>query len=130
MRQAARVALTWSAICLVIVALLLNSAALFYMSTAILATIGVSRYQAIRSVRDLHFDRHAPDAVKVGELVKVEITVWSDRRIRRPLVILEDQLPSRMVYGDRSPSLPIAPAFDVPYASQYTFRPLRRGVYT
>jgi len=129
MRQTAGVALTTSAIFLILVALLLNSAALFYMSTAILATILVSRIQAYRSVRDLHFDRFAPDSVKVGELVKVEITVWSDRRIRRPLVILEDLLPKRMVYADRGPSLPIAPAFDVPYSTQYTFRPLRRGVY-
>ena len=129
MRQAAGVALTTSAAFLVIVALLLNSAALFYMSTAIFATIAISRYQSFRSVRDLHFERQAPDSVKVGDRVKVEITVWSDRRIRRPLVVLEDLLPKRMVFADRGPSLPIAPAYDVPFASEYTFRPLRRGVY-
>lgn len=129
MRQAAGVALTTSAMFLVMVALLLNSAALFYMSTAILATIGVSRYQAYRSVRDLRFERHAPDAVKAGELVKVEITIWSDRRIRRPLIVAQDLLPRRMEYIDRTSSLPIAPAFDVPFSTQYTFRPLRRGVY-
>jgi uncharacterized protein (DUF58 family) len=34
-----------------------------------------------------------------------------------------------MVVAGRSPSLPIAPAFDHPIKSQYRFRPLRRGRY-
>ncbi|HEY3780641.1 MAG TPA: DUF58 domain-containing protein [Fimbriimonadaceae bacterium] len=127
MRQAARTALVTSALFLVVVAIMLNSAALFYMSTAILGTILMARLQSYRSVRGLRFDRHAPDTVKVGEVVKVEITIWSERRIRRPLVVIEDVLPPKMVMADLSASLPIAPAFDVPIQSQYTFRPLRRG---
>jgi uncharacterized protein (DUF58 family) len=129
MRQAARTALVTSAFFLVVVAVMLNSAALFYMSTAILATILMARIQSYRSVRGLRFDRHAPDTVKVGEVVKVEITIWSERRIRRPLVVIEDVLPTKLVLADLSASLPIAPAFDVPIQSQYTFRPLRRGRY-
>jgi len=129
MRRAAGVALTASAFFLAIVAVLLNSSALFYMSTAIIATIMASRLQSYLSVRGLHFDRQAPGEAKVGELVTVDVTVWSDRRIRRPLVYIIDGLPSRLVYTDMTPSLPIAPAFDVPIQSQYSFRPLRRGRY-
>jgi uncharacterized protein (DUF58 family) len=114
---------------LVVVAIMLNSPALFYMSTAVIATIVACRFQAYLSVRGLHFDRQAPDNAKVGELVSVDVTVWSDRRIRRPLVSIQDELPPRMVYLDRTPSLPIAPAFDVPIKSQYCFRPLRRGLF-
>lgn len=127
MRHLAGVALTTSALFLFVVALLLNSAALFYMSTAIIATIGASRIQAWLSVRGLHFDRDVPENAKVGELITVDLTVWSDRKIRRPLVSVVDGLPSRMVFADRTPSLPIAPAYDVPIVSKYSFRPLRRG---
>jgi uncharacterized protein (DUF58 family) len=129
MRHAAGVALTTSAMFLAVVAIMLNSGALFYMSTAIIATIMASHIQAYLSVRGLHFDRQAPETAKVGELVTVDITVWSDRRIRRPLISVIDALPSKLVYTDRTPSLPIAPAFDVPIKSQYSFRPLRRGKF-
>jgi len=97
MRRAAGVALTASAFFLFIVAVLLNSSALFYMSTAIIATIFASRLQSYLSVRALHFERQAPGEAKVGELVTVEVTVWSNRRIRRPLVYIVDGLPSRLV---------------------------------
>lgn len=129
MRQTARIALTAAAFFLLIVAIMLNSTALFYMATAVIATIAASHLQAYLSVRGLHFERHAPQHARVGELVAVDITVWSDRRIRRPLVSVFDQLPPRLVYSDRTPSLPIAPAFDIPIQSQYMFRPQRRGVY-
>lgn len=129
MRNAAGVALTTSAAFLLIVAILLGSAALFYMSTSIIVTLAASRLQAWLSVRGLHFDRVAPDKTQVGELSTVEITVWSDRRINRPLVVVQDRLPSKMVVDGRTASLPIAPAYDVPIRSQYKFRPMRRGKY-
>jgi uncharacterized protein (DUF58 family) len=75
----------------------------------------------------LHFERVAPEKAQVGELVTVEMVVWSDRRIRRPLVSIVDNLPSKMAVAERSASLPVAPAFDVPIRTQYKFRPLRRG---
>ena len=123
------IALTTSAMFLVVVAVMLNNPALFYMSTAMIATIGASRIQAWLSVRGLRFERLVPELVKVGDLVTVEITVWSERRMRRPLVTVLDNLPARLVPVDLSPSLPIAPAFDIPVHTQYRFRPARRGVF-
>lgn len=126
-RSVAGVALSTSALFLATVAIMLNSPGLFYMSTALIATIGACRFQAWLAVRGLHFERFAPEKAQVGELVTVEMVVWSDRRIRRPLVMISDNLPSRMALAERSASLPVAPAFDVPIRTQYRFRPLRRG---
>ncbi len=129
LRSVAGVALSTSAFFLLTVAVMLNSPSLFYMSTALMATIGASRLQAWLSVRGLHFERIAPEKAQVGELVTVEMVVWSDRRIRRPLVTVSDNLPSRMAVAERTASLPVAPAFDVPIRTQYKFRPLRRGLF-
>lgn len=127
LRSVAGVALSTSAFFLATVAVMLNSPGLFYMSTALIATIGASRFQAWLSVRGLHFERIAPEKAQVGELVTVEMVVWSDRRIRRPLVSISDNLPSKLAVAERTASLPVAPAFDVPIRTQYKFRPLRRG---
>lgn len=123
------IALTTSAMFLVVVAVMLNNPALFYMSTAMIATIGASRIQAWLSVRGLRFQREVPELVRVGDLVTIEITVWSERRLRRPLVTILDNLPARIVPSDLSPSLPIAPAYDIPVHTQYRFRPARRGIF-
>lgn len=127
MRGVAGVALWTSSVFLLIVAVLLNSAPLFYMSTALLMTVAISRLQAYLALRGLHFERFVPEKASVGELVTVELSLWADRRIRRPLVTLIDMLPSKMAASDRSSSLPVAPAFDVPIRTQYRFRPMRRG---
>lgn len=127
MRGVAGVALSTSSAFLLVVAVLLNSPPLFYMSTALLATLGISRLQAFLSVRGLHFERFVPEKASVGELVTVELTLYADRRVRRPLVTLIDMLPAKMAAADRSSSLPVAPAFDVPIRTQYRFRPMRRG---
>lgn len=129
-RSIAGVALSTSALFLATVAVMLNSPGLFYMSTALIATIGASRFQAWLAVRGLHFERVAPEKAQVGEMVTVEMVVWSDRRVRRPLVTVSDNLPSRMAVAERSKSLPVAPAFDVPIRTQYRFRPLRRGRFS
>ena len=129
MGRLAGIGLTTAAMFLVVVAVMLANPALFYMSTAMIATIGASRLQAWLSVRALRFERTAPETVRVGDLVTIEITVWSERRIRRPLVTVLDNLPSRLFVTDLSPSLPIAPAFDIPVRTQYRFRPMKRGVY-
>ncbi len=121
--------ITAAAIVLSIVAVLLNSSALFYMTTALVATIGACRVQAFLSVRGLRLERVAPPSVQVGDLVTVQITVWSERRIRRPLVTIIDDLPRRLFAKGISPSLPIAPAFDMPIETQYQFRPMKRGKY-
>lgn len=129
MRSIGRITLTWAAVFLLVMAVLINSPALFYMSTAIITLLLISRLQAWLSVRGLKFERVAPPAVVVGERVTVTITVMSLRRLKRPLVSIIDNLPERLFYADRTPSLPIAPAFDQPIASQYSFRSLKRGRY-
>ncbi|MHB8636232.1 MAG: DUF58 domain-containing protein [Fimbriimonadaceae bacterium] len=129
MRRVGGCGLTASAIALSVVALMVSSPGLFYMSTAIIATILAGRLQAWLAVRALRIERIAPSVAHVGELITVETIVWSLQRIRRPLISITDDLPSGMAITDRSPSLPIAPAFDHPIRSQYRFRPLRRGRY-
>ncbi len=129
LQDLAGLTITSAALMLTIVALLLNSTSLFYMTTALIATLGACRLQAYLSVRALRLERVAPPSVQVGDLVTVQITVWSDKKIRRPLVTIIDDLPRRLYARDVSPSLPIAPAFDVPIQTQYQFRPLKRGQY-
>ncbi|MBS1716215.1 MAG: DUF58 domain-containing protein [Armatimonadetes bacterium] len=126
-RAVAGTALGAAALFMAIVAVLLNSTALFFMGTALIATIGAARLQALLSVRGLRFERVAPPSIRLGDEVTIEITVWSEKAIRRPLISVYDALPPKLVITDRSPSLPIAPAFDIPIRSQYSFRPLRRG---
>lgn len=130
MNRYAAIALTIASMFLVVMAILVNSPALFYMATAIIATLGASRLQAWLAVRGLRFERVTAPAVKVGELVTVEITVWSDRKLKRPLVTVVDRLPKQLVVADRTPSLPIAPSFDQPIRTRYSFRPMRRGKYS
>jgi uncharacterized protein (DUF58 family) len=129
MRSVAGIALAVSSAFLALVAVLLGSGSLFYMATAMIATIAASRVQAWLAVRGLRFERIAPESVTAGDLVTVELIVWSERKLRRPLVSVVDHLPKEMYPGERSPSLPIAPAFDQPIRTQYRFRPMRRGHY-
>ncbi len=110
-------------------AVLINSPALFYMATAMVATILACRLQAWLAVRGLHIERVIPPAVHSGDLVTVSMTVVSDHRTKRPLITVYDQLPERLITTDRSPSLPVAPSFDQPIQTRYSFRPARRGKY-
>jgi len=125
----AAIALSWSSIFLIVMAILVNSTALFYMAAAVIATLLASRIQAMLAVRYLRFERYTAPAVKVGELVNVEIVVWSERQLKRPLVHVVDQLPKRLVTSEMTPSLPVAPSFDQPIKTRYQFRPMRRGRY-
>ncbi len=127
MRNIAGFALTTASAFLAVVAIMLNAPSLFYMGTALIATLGACQLQAWLSVRALKFERIAPESVRVGELVTVEIMVWSLQKIRRPLITVNDELPVKLLVSERSPSLPIAPAYDLPIRTQYQFRPLRRG---
>ena len=119
----------YAAMFLMTMALLIDSPALFYMATAMLATIGASRLQAYWSVRALRIERIAPPAVHVGQETTVSMIVWSERKIKRPLITVLDMLPARLRNSPRTPSLPIAPAFDQPVMTRYSFRPMRRGRY-
>ncbi|MEA2552566.1 MAG: hypothetical protein QOJ65_742 [Fimbriimonadaceae bacterium] len=129
MRRVAGFALSLASLFLVLVAIMLDSQTLFYMGTALVATLLACRAQAWLAVRGLRFERVAPEAVRVGELVTVEVTVWSEHKIRRPLVAVIDSLPLKLQMVDRSPSLPVAPAYDLPVRTQYQFRALRRGKF-
>jgi len=129
MRRVAGFALSLASLFLLLVAVLLDSSALFYMAAALIATLLGSRLQAWLAVRWLRFERVAPEAVRVGELVTVEITIWSEVKIRRPLVAVIDSLPAKLQLLDRSPSLPVAPAYDLPVRTQYQFRAMRRGKF-
>lgn len=129
MRNVAGFALTTSALFLIVVAVLINMPSLFYMATALMATIGACNLQAWLSVKGLRFERIAPASSRIGDLVTVEITVWSEKKIRRPLVTILDKLPGRLKVAFISPSLPIAPAYDLPIQTQYQFRAVRRGRY-
>ncbi|HXH61072.1 MAG TPA: DUF58 domain-containing protein [Fimbriimonadaceae bacterium] len=129
MNRYASFALSIASLFFMVMAILVNSPPLFYMVTAVLATLGASTLQAWLSVRSLRFERFAPPAVQVGEPVTVEITVWSERRIMRPLITVFDRLPKNLVAKGVRPSLPIAPSYDQPIQTRYTFRPMRRGRY-
>ncbi len=111
-------------------AIAVNSPPLFYMATAVIATYGASRLQAWLAVRGLRFERYVPPAVRVGEKVAVQVTVWSERRLKRPLVAIEDALPQSMRPVDWELSLPVAPSYDQPIQTRYHFKPMRRGRYT
>lgn len=126
----AGIALTWSAVFLLVMAVLVYSPMLFYMATAIIVTIAAARLQAWLAVRYLRFERYAPPAVRVGEPVTVEIIVWSERELKRPLITVRDHLPSRLVVKNRTHSLPVAPSFDQPIRTRYSFIPTRRGRYS
>lgn len=127
MNRYASFALSIASMFFLVMAILVNSPPLFYMVTAVLATLFASAVQAWLAVRALRFERFAPPAVQVGEPVTVEITAWSERRIMRPLVTIIDRLPKNLVSQGMRPSLPIAPSFDQPIQTKYTFRPMRRG---
>ena len=129
MHRYAALALTLSSVFLVVMAILVASPMLFIMAAAIISTILAARLQAYLAVRYLRFERFVPPAVKVGELTTVEIIVWSERRIKRPLVTITDAIPKRLVGEQAMESLPVAPSYDQPIKTRYMFKPLRRGRY-
>lgn len=129
MNRYASLALSIASLFFLVMAILVNSPPLFYMVTAVLATLGAATVQAYLAVRALRFERYIPPAVQVGEQVTIEITVWSERRIMRPLITIFDDLPPRLASSGIQAILPIAPSFDQPIQTRYTFRPMKRGRY-
>lgn len=127
MRRVAGSALTVAAVFLSLMAILIDAPALFYMSFALIATLIAANVQSSLAVRALRIQRIVPESVTVGESATVELVLWSERRIRRPLVTVVDELPARMHARDLGPSLPVAPSFDQPIRTQYRFRPFKRG---
>ena len=129
MNRYASLSLSIASVFFLVMAILVNSPPLFYMVTAVLATLGAAAVQAYLAVRALRFERFIPPAVQVGEQVTIEITVWSERRIMRPLITILDDLPERLASNGIKAILPIAPSFDQPIQTRYTFRPMKRGRY-
>ena len=107
--------------------MLINAPSLFYMSFALIATIIACNIQANLATKALRIERIAPKSVHVGELVTIEIVLWSERKMKRPLVTVEDHLPERITSSFVGPSLPVAPAYDLPVRTMYQFRPQKRG---
>ncbi len=130
MNRLVSIALSVAAMFLVVMAILVNSPPLFYMTTAVLALLGAARLQAWLAVRGLRFDREAPPSVSVGEQVTVELAVTADSKVRRPLLTIVDHLPPGLRALDRTPSLPVAPAFGQRLRTRYSFRPMRRGRFS
>ncbi len=129
MNRYASIALTAAAFFLIVMAVLNDSPPLFYMGTAMVATLLAARLQAYLAVRYLRFERFAPPAVAVGEPVVIEMIVWSERRIKRPLVTVRDGLPESLRRQELAPPLPVAPSYEQPIRTRYEFRPLKRGRY-
>jgi uncharacterized protein (DUF58 family) len=127
MRNVAGTALTVAALFLGLVAVMIDAPALFYMSFALIATLLACNLQSKLAGKALRIERIAPKSVHIGELVTVEIVLWSERKIKRPLVTVDDLLPTGLVMDRVGPSLPVAPAFDLPVRTMYQFRANRRG---
>jgi uncharacterized protein (DUF58 family) len=129
MSRLAGTAMITASIFLLVVAILLNSPHLFYMSTAMVATIAGARIQANLSLKGLRFVRTVPSTVTVGTPVTVEISAESEQKVRRPLMMVIDHLPQRLANESMTPSTPIAPAYGHPVVTRYQFVPRRRGIY-
>ncbi|MBS1721518.1 MAG: DUF58 domain-containing protein [Armatimonadetes bacterium] len=130
MTRLVTIALSVAGMFLIVMAVLVNSPPLFYMTVAVFATLGASRLQAWLAVRGLRFERFAPPTVSIGEPVTVETIVWSERRLKRPLVSVEDVLPAGLAVVERRPALPVAPSFEQPIMTRFSFRPMRRGRFS
>ncbi len=128
-RRYALLTLTVTAIFLMIVGVLTRGQQLFYMSTVMIVTLIMMRVQAEFAVRGLRFERVAPKVIVAGELIAIRIRVWSQLRIRRPLLIITDVLPERMAYDVDLRPLPVAPNYEEAVETRYELRARRRGVY-
>lgn len=129
MRNTASLTLIFASFFLAVVAVFVNSPALFYMATAMIGTIVAAKLQARFAVRSLKFTRTAPAMSVIGEPVTVSLAVESESRFTRPLLLIEDQLPNRMVKDWVRFPVPVAPSYQQPVQVQYQIRPLRRGLF-
>jgi len=107
----------------------LNSAALFYMSTVMIVTLIALKAQAILATKGLHFERIVPTLITAGERIDIRIRVWSTIRMRRPLLVIIDEIPGKLTHGSKLLPLPIAPIYGEPIETRYRIHPTRRGVF-
>jgi uncharacterized protein (DUF58 family) len=128
-RRYAVLTISVSAIFLLIVGAFLNTWPLFYMSTVMLVTLCLLKLQAWLAVRGLKFERIAPQLVVAGERVPMRIRVWSTIDIKRPLLLIVDDLPGGLDHDEDLKPLPIAPSFRTAVETRYELMPMKRGVY-
>ncbi len=121
--------LTVAALFLMIVGVLTRGQQLFYMSTVLIVTLLMMRFQAELAVRGLRFARSAPKVIVAGELVSIKIRVWSLWKIRRPLLLISDVIPPRMARSLDVRPVPVAPSFEEAVETRYDFRATKRGCY-
>ena len=129
MRSYAVLTISVTAIFLLVVGAFLNTWPLFYMSTVMLVTLVLLKLQAWLAVRGLKFERIAPQLVVAGERVVMRIRVWSTIDMKRPLLLIVDDIPEGLEHDLDLKPLPIAPSFDTAVETRYELMPLRRGVY-
>lgn len=129
MRRYAVLTISVSAIFLLIVGAFLNTWPLFYMSTVMLVTLVLLKLQAWLAVRGLKFERIAPQLVVAGERVPMRIRVWSTIDIKRPLLLIVDDLPKGLDHGEDLKPLPVAPSYNTAVETRYELMPMKRGVY-
>lgn len=130
MRRIAYTALATAALFLSLMAILIDAPALFFMSFALVALLIACNVQSYLSARALKIDRIVPKSVRVNELVTIELVIWSLRKLKRPLVTVQDNVPQRLTRGGVGLSLPIAPAYDLPVRTMYKFQPRKRGRFS
>ncbi|MBL8059974.1 MAG: DUF58 domain-containing protein [Chthonomonas sp.] len=129
MRNTASLTLILASFFLAVVAVLVNSPALFYMGTALIGTIVAAKFQARYAVRNLKLSRTAPAMSVIGEPITVSLAIESENRFTRPLLLIEDQLPNRMVRDWIRHPVPVAPSYQQPVQIKYQIKPLRRGIF-
>ena len=99
------------------------------MSTVMLVTLLLLKLQAWLAVRGLKFERIAPQIVVAGERVTMRIRVWSSIDIKRPLLLIIDDLPNGLRHDEDHKPLPVAPSHDNAVETRYELMPMKRGVY-
>lgn len=128
-RRLAVLTIIVSALFLMIAGVWFNSQQLFFMSTMMGTGLIVLRFQTWLATRNLKFQRIAPTVLVAGEQIAMRIRVWSLQRMRRPLLIITDELPPDLKDDGELYPLPIAPRYEEPVDTQYWIRPKKRGIY-
>lgn len=128
-RRLAILTIIISALFLMVAGIWFNSQQLFFMSTMMGTGLLALRLQTWLATRNLKFQRIAPTVLVAGDQIVMRIRVWSLQRMKRPLLIVTDELPPDLKDHEALYSLPIAPEYGEPVDTQYTIRPRKRGIY-
>ncbi|MCW5947223.1 MAG: DUF58 domain-containing protein [Fimbriimonadales bacterium] len=129
MRRYTVLTIATSGLMLLVVGVATNTMTLFYMSTVMLLMLVTMRLQAILATKGLRFERIAPGTIVAGELITMRIRVWSSIRLRRPLLVITDNLPPTLLHQADMRPLPVAPDFEQAVETRYELRPMKRGKY-